>query len=73
MQKFQKIQRESIIKNSLITDILIKFESKKKISHISLALHPNFSIYRVIETLQKRIFTQGFIPHISLSGIDRDN
>jgi len=70
MQKFSKNSEGMVTKISHITDVLIKFAKKKKISHLGVAVSPLIFPSEFLQYLQKRIFTQGFIPHISLAGID---
>ena len=72
ISKFGKNSQDILSKNSLITDILIRSAKEKKISHISLATSPLIFPSTYVELLQKRIFTEGMIPHISLSGIDSE-
>ncbi len=79
-QKFAKNSDGMLTKISHITDVLIKFAKKKKISHLGVAVSPLIFpseavsplIFpsEILQTLQKRIFTQELIPHISLAGID---
>ena len=70
--KFGKNSEDVLSKNSFITNILIKSAKEKKISHISLATSPLIYPSKYVETLQKRIFSAGMIPHIPLSGIDSE-
>jgi hypothetical protein len=70
--KFGKNSQDILAKNSLVTDILIKSAKEKKISHISLATSPLIFPSTYVESLQKRVFTAGMIPHIPLSGIDSE-
>jgi hypothetical protein len=72
ISKFGKNSEDVLSKNSLITDILINSAKEKKISHISLAASPLIFPSVYVETLQKRVFATGIIPHISLSGIDSE-
>ncbi|MDA0756500.1 MAG: thiamine biosynthesis protein [Crenarchaeota archaeon] len=72
ISKFGKNSKDVLSKNTLITNILIKSAKEKKISHISLATSPLIYPSRYVETLQKRIFSEGIIPHIPLSGIDSE-
>jgi len=72
ISKFAKDSQGILSKNSLITNILIKSAKEKQISHISLATSPLIFPSTFVETLQKRIFSTGIIPHISLSGIDSE-
>ena len=51
---------------------MIKSAKEKRISHISLATSPLIFPATFVEALQKRIFSAGIIPHISLSGIDSE-
>ena len=51
---------------------MIKSAKEKRISHISLATSPLIFPSTYVETLQKRIFSAGIIPHIALSGIDSE-
>ena len=70
--KFGKNSEDVLSKNSLITDIQIRSAKKENISHISLATSPLIFPLTYVETLQKRVFAAGIIPHISLSGIDSE-
>ena len=70
--KFGKNSEDILSKNSLITDIQIRSAKKENISHISLATSPLIFPLTYVETLQKRVFAAGIIPHISLSGIDSE-
>ena len=72
ISKFGKKSEDVLSKNSLITNILIKSAKEKRISHISLATSPLIFPSTFVEALQKRIFSAGIIPHISLSGIDSE-
>ena len=72
ISKFGKNSEDVLSKNTLITNILIKSAKEKKISHISLATSPLIYPSKYVETLQKRIFSAGMIPHIPLSGIDSE-
>ncbi|MDC0210848.1 thiamine biosynthesis protein [Candidatus Nitrosopelagicus sp.] len=72
ISKFGKNSEDVLSKNTLITNILIKSAKEKKISHISLSASPLIYPSRYVETLQKRIFSAGMIPHIPLSGIDSE-
>jgi len=72
ISKFGKKTFDVLSKNSLITNILIKSAKKKRISHISLATSPLIFPSTFVERLQKRIFSEGMIPHIPLSGIDSE-
>jgi adenylyl- and sulfurtransferase ThiI len=72
ISKFGKNSEDVLSKNSLITDILINSAKEKKISHISLTTSPLIFPSTYVETLQKRVFAAGIIPHISLSGIDSE-
>ncbi|MDC0171779.1 thiamine biosynthesis protein [Candidatus Nitrosopelagicus sp.] len=72
ISKFGKNSEDVLSKNSFITNILIKSAKEKKISHISLATSPLIYPSKYVETLQKRIFSAGMIPHIPLSGIDSE-
>ena len=72
ISKFGKNSEDILSKNTLITNILIKSAKEKKISHISLATSPLIYPSKYVETLQKRIFSAGMIPHIPLSGIDSE-
>ena len=72
ISKFGKNSEDVLSKNTLITNILIKSAKEKKISHISLATSPLVYPSKYVETLQKRIFSAGMIPHIPLSGIDSE-
>ena len=72
ISKFGKNSEHILSKNTLITNILIKSAKEKKISHISLATSPLIYPSKYVETLQKRIFSAGMIPHIPLSGIDSE-
>ena len=51
---------------------MINSAKEKKISHISLTTSPLIFPSVYVETLQKRVFNAGIIPHISLSGIDSE-
>ena len=70
--KFGKNSEDVLSKNSLITDIQIRSAKEDNISHISLATSPLIFPLTYVETLQKRVFAAGIIPHISLSGIDSE-
>ena len=70
--KFGKNSEDALSKNSFITNILIKSAKENRISHISLATSPLIYPSKYVETLQKRIFSAGMIPHIPLSGIDSE-
>ena len=72
ISKFGKNSEDVLSKNSLITDILINSAKEKKIFHISLTTSPLIFPSTYVETLQKRVFAAGIIPHISLSGIDSE-
>ena len=72
ISKFGKNPEDVLSKNALITNILIKSAKENKISHISLATSPLIFPSTYVETLQKRIFSVGMIPHIPLSGIDSE-
>ncbi|MDC0186735.1 thiamine biosynthesis protein [Candidatus Nitrosopelagicus sp.] len=72
ISKFGKNSEGVLSKNTLITNILIKSAKEKRISHISLATSPLIYPSKYVETLQKRIFSAGIIPHIPLSGIDSE-
>ena len=72
ISKFGKNSEDVLSKNILITNILIKSAKEKKISHISLATSPLIYPSKYVETLQKRVFSAGMIPHIPLSGIDSE-
>jgi len=72
ISKFGKNSEDVLSKNALITNILIKSAKENKISHISLATSPLIFPSTYVETLQKRIFSVGMIPHIPLSGIDSE-
>ena len=72
ISKFGKNSEGVLSKNNLITNILIKSAKEKKISHISLSTSPLIYPSKYVETLQKRIFSAGMIPHIPLSGIDSE-
>ena len=72
ISKFGGKSEDVLSKNSLVTDILIKSAKEKKITHISVATSPLIFPLTYVETLQKRIFSVGIIPHISLSGIDSE-
>jgi len=72
ISKFGKKTFDVLSKNSLITNILIKSAKEKRISHISLATSPLIFPSTFVERLQKRIFSEGMISHIPLSGIDSE-
>ena len=72
ISKFDKNSEGILSKNTLITNILIKSAKEKRISHISLSTSPLIYPSKYVETLQKRIFSAGMIPHIPLSGIDSE-
>ena len=72
ISKYGKNSDDILSKNSLITDILINSAKEKKISHISLTTSPLIFPSTYVETLQRRVFGAGMIPHISLSGIDSE-
>ena len=70
IQKFGKNSNDVLTKISHITDILIKDAKEKKISHIATAISPLIFPSTFNQTLQKRIFDEKIVSHISLSGID---
>ncbi len=70
IQKFGKNSDDVLTKISYVTDILIKNAKEKKVSHIASAISPLIFPSDFGERLQKRIFVEGMISHISLSGID---
>jgi len=72
ISNFGKNSEDILSKNSFITNILIKSGKEEKISHISLATSPLIYPSKFVETLQKRVFSAGMIPHIPLSGIDSE-
>ena len=72
ISKFGKNSEDILSKNTLITNILIKSAKEKRISHISLSTSPLIYPSKYVETLQKRVFSAGMIPHIPLSGIDSE-
>jgi len=72
IQKFGKNAVDVLTKISHVTDILIKNAKENKISHIAAAITPLIFPSIFNQTLQKRIFEEKMIPHISLSGIDSE-
>jgi len=70
IQKFDKSSNGLLTKISHITEILIKSAKEKKITHIATAISPLIFPSTFSHTLQKRIFDEKIISHISLAGID---
>ena len=70
IQKFDKSSNGLLRKISHITEILIKSAKEKKITHIATAISPLIFPSTFSHTLQKRIFDEKIISHISLAGID---
>ena len=70
LQKFGKNSDDFLAKISHVTDILTKYAKENKISYIAPAISPLIFPSKFSQTLQKRIFNEKIIPHISLSGID---
>ena len=70
IQKFDKSSNGLLRKISHITKILIKSAKEKKITHIATAISPFIFPSTFSHTLQKRIFDEKIISHISLAGID---
>ena len=70
IQKFGNKSDDILTKISCVTDILIKNAKENKVSHIASAISPLVFPSTFTQILQKRIFVEKIIPHISLSGID---